>query len=111
MFRQAEGLPEKRLEENLDLDLIENFVLDGYNLLGLCSFKADDVVLDLGAFNGNSSVALARSAGPGGKVYAFEPNPVMQEILLRNLNKMNCAGATKFNPQEIRTVTHPAVAV
>jgi FkbM family methyltransferase len=91
MFRQVDGLPEKKLEENLDVDLIENFVLDGYNLPGLCSVEAGDVVLDLGAFNGNSSIALARSAGIGGKVYAFEPNPGMQEILLRNLDRMNCA--------------------
>jgi FkbM family methyltransferase len=91
MSRQVAHLPEKILEENLDIDLIENFLLDGYNLPGICGVEANDVVLDLGAFNGNSSIALSRPAGDEGKVYAFEPNPVMQEILARNLTKMNCA--------------------
>ena len=78
------------MEENLDIDLIENFLLDGYNLPGVCGVEAGDVILDLGAFNGNSSIALSRPAGDEDKVYAFEPNPVMQEIMARNLTKMNC---------------------
>ena len=90
MSRKAQNLPETILEENLDIDLIENFLLDGYNLPGVCGVEAGDVILDLGAFNGNSSIALSRPAGDEGKVYAFEPNPVMQEILARNLTKMNC---------------------
>jgi hypothetical protein len=90
MSRKAQNLPETILEENLDIDFIENFLLDGYNLPGVCSVEAEDVILDLGAFNGNSSIALSRPAGDEGKVYAFEPNPVMQEILARNLTKMNC---------------------
>jgi FkbM family methyltransferase len=90
MSKKAQSLPERALEENLDIDLIENFLLDGYNLPGICGVEPSDVVLDLGAFNGNSSIALSRPAGEEGKVYAFEPNPVMQEILARNLKKMNC---------------------
>jgi FkbM family methyltransferase len=91
MSRKAKALPEKILEENLEIDLIENFLLDGYNLPGICGVEPKDVVLDLGAFNGNSSIAFSRPAGPQGKIYAFEPNPVMQEILARNLTKMGCS--------------------
>jgi FkbM family methyltransferase len=90
MSKAVKSLPEKILEENLEIDLIENFLLDGYNLPGICAVETNDVVLDLGAFNGNSSIALSRPAGEQGKVYAFEPNPVMQEILARNLKRMNC---------------------
>jgi FkbM family methyltransferase len=91
MSEKAKALPEFILEENLDVDLIENFLLDGYNLPGICGVEPHDVVLDLGAFNGNSSIAFSRPAGPQGTIYAFEPNPVMQGILARNLAKMGCS--------------------
>src|SRR3984893_11889123 len=90
MSQKVQNLPEKILEENLDIDLIENFLLDGYNLPGICGAEVNDVVLDLGAFNGNSSIALSRPVGAHGRVYAFEPNPAMQEILASNLAKTNC---------------------
>lgn len=61
---------------NLDIDLIENFLLDGYSLPGICGVEPHDVVLDLGAFSGNSSIAFSRPAGPQGTIYAFEPNPL-----------------------------------
>jgi FkbM family methyltransferase len=91
MLQKAKKLPEKILEQNLEVDLIENFLLDGYNLPGICGVEPNDVVLDLGAFNGNSAIAFSRAAGPQGTIYAFEPNPVMQEILARNLAKMGCS--------------------
>ncbi len=37
--------------------------------------QRDDVVVDVGAFIGLYSVALARRCGPAGKVVAFEPDP------------------------------------
>jgi hypothetical protein len=42
---------------------------------------ANDVDLGLGAFNGNSSIPLSRPAGDEGKVYAFEPNPLIQACI------------------------------
>jgi FkbM family methyltransferase len=47
-------------------------------------------VLDLGAFNGNSAIRFSRPAGESGKIYAFEPNPAMHDVLARNLAKMGC---------------------
>jgi FkbM family methyltransferase len=91
MSQKIKNLPEIILEENLDVDLIENFLLDGYNLVGICGVEPNDVVLDLGAFNGNSSIAFSRPVGAHGKIYAFEPNPIMQDILARNLEKMGCS--------------------
>jgi hypothetical protein len=49
MSRKTKNLPEKILEENLDIDRIENFLLDGYNLPGVCGIKTGDVILDIGA--------------------------------------------------------------
>jgi FkbM family methyltransferase len=91
MSQQVNQIPEHALEENIEIDVIENFLLDGYNLVGICGVEPGDVVLDLGAFNGNSSIVFARAAGPDGKVYAFEPNPTMQDVLARNLAKASCS--------------------
>ena len=41
--------------------------------------------LDVGANVGAVTLALAKYAGPGGKVYAFEPGPPNQQRLRRNL--------------------------
>jgi len=86
MVDTAQTLPEAKYEKNLDVDLVENFILDGYNLPGICEVEAKDVVLDCGAFNGNSAIALGRHC-PDGRVYAFEPNPAMLDVLKRNVAK------------------------
>jgi FkbM family methyltransferase len=85
MAKKGSALPEASLEGHLDIDLVENFVIDGYRLPGVCEVEAGDTVIDLGAFNGNSSIVLSRHAGPSGKVLAFEPNPLTREMLARNL--------------------------
>lgn len=86
MAAAGASLPEARLEGHLDIDLVENFVIDGYRLPGICEVAAGDTVIDLGAFNGNSSIVLSRHAGPRGRVFAFEPNPQTREMLARNLS-------------------------
>jgi FkbM family methyltransferase len=90
MGQRSKQIPETTLEQNLEIDVIENFLLDGYNLPGICGVEPGDIVLDLGAFNGNSSIVFSRSAGADGAIYAFEPNPTMQEVLSRNLAKTSC---------------------
>lgn len=93
LLDQARSLPEYELEENLDVDVVENFILDGYSLKGICEVEPGDVVLDLGAFNGNSAIVLGRRAGQSGKVYAFEPNPSTQDVWRRNITKIGLANA------------------
>lgn len=48
------------------------------------SVVANDVCIDIGANIGVFTAALARAAGPGGRVYAFEPDPENFNILQRN---------------------------
>lgn len=93
LLTQARSLPEYDLEDNLDVDVVENFILDGYSLKGICEVELGDVVLDLGAFNGNSAIVLGRRAGQTGKVYAFEPNPSTQEVWRRNIEKVGLTNA------------------
>lgn len=93
LILEAKRLPEYNLEENLDIDVVENYILDGYNLKGVCEVEPGDIVFDLGAFNGNSAIVLGRRAGPKGKVYAFEPNPSTQQVFNRNIESMGIQNA------------------
>jgi FkbM family methyltransferase len=47
--------------------------------------RAGDVVWDVGAHAGLTTYFLAQMVGPTGKVYAFEPDEVSYEYLLRNI--------------------------
>ncbi len=90
LVHKASLHPASRLEVNLEVDVVENWVLDGYSLPGICEVVEGDIVFDCGAFNGNSTISLAAKAGDSGLVYAFEPNPEMAETLRRNLNASKC---------------------
>jgi FkbM family methyltransferase len=44
------------------------------------------VAIDVGANIGAHTLTMARSVGPGGRVLAFEPNPIVRRVLERNLD-------------------------
>ena len=73
------------LNLSLDVDVIENWLLEGYNLPGICEPELGDVVMDVGAFNGNSSLYFAGKVKESGKVIAIEPDPVTYESLQHNI--------------------------
>jgi tRNA G37 N-methylase Trm5 len=47
--------------------------------------RAGDVVVDIGAHVGYFTLIAARSVGPEGRVYAFEPDPENYALLVRNI--------------------------
>jgi FkbM family methyltransferase len=47
--------------------------------------KAGDICMDVGANMGSLSLAMAKQTGPAGKVYSFEPGPVLAGRFRRNL--------------------------
>jgi len=49
------------------------------------TIKASDTVLDIGAHIGYHTLTMAKLTGPGGKVYAFEPDPVNFALLKKNI--------------------------
>ena len=51
------------------------------------------VAIDIGANLGEWTVALAKAVGPGGRVLAFEPNPLIADALARTLRINNLAQA------------------
>lgn len=48
-----------------------------------------EVVCDIGANIGDTSITLARAVGSGGKVYCFEPVPFLAQCLIENLKANN----------------------
>jgi FkbM family methyltransferase len=75
-----------QFKQSLNVDVIENWILEGYCLPGLCEADSGDYVLDIGAFNGNSTLYFAKKVGAAGRVFALEPDPSTVEVLQDNIN-------------------------
>jgi FkbM family methyltransferase len=54
----------------------------------LQSVAEGSVVLDVGAHYGYFSLLASQLAGPGGRVYAFEPTPSTYDVLARNAGRV-----------------------
>ena len=67
-------------------DIVETFVLDGYSYGEKCCALPGDVVLDCGAYTGNTALYFSRKVGAEGKVYAFEAMPQTCEKLKENIS-------------------------
>lgn len=61
------------------------FFLNEYEKVPGFDTKAGDVVIDAGANVGFFSLRHAPRVGPNGRVYAFEPNPLVFKLLERNV--------------------------
>ncbi|MBM4412010.1 MAG: FkbM family methyltransferase [Chloroflexi bacterium] len=62
-----------------------NFVLEQYNYSDIVHAKLGDVVIDGGAFLGETALYFAERVGLHGKVYAFEFMPSNVELIHQNL--------------------------
>ncbi|HXM92980.1 MAG TPA: FkbM family methyltransferase [Candidatus Dormibacteraeota bacterium] len=69
--------------------------------------KPGDVVFDIGANIGAHTLGLARSAGPTGRVFAFEPADFAFAKLKRNL-ALNPALEARTHPRQILLAAAPA---
>ena len=78
------------IEGDYEGERVQCWVTEGYSYHSdKYTNKADrdDVVIDLGAFTGNTSLYFSEKVGEHGLVYAFEPSPATLEVLNRNLQK------------------------
>ncbi|MDL2210019.1 FkbM family methyltransferase [Desulfovibrio sp. OttesenSCG-928-O18] len=66
-------------------DIIDTWILEAYSLKGLCEAGPGDIVLDCGAYTGNTVLYFSEKAGPSGRVYAFEADPKHFDTLSQNL--------------------------
>jgi FkbM family methyltransferase len=55
------------------------------------------VVIDVGAYNGDWSVAMSRTVGKYGLIFALEPNPEIYELLIHNVRKFPINNTRAFN--------------
>lgn len=53
--------------------------------------QAGDIVLDVGAHIGVFTLAFAHKVGARGRVFSFEPQPVLFDLLIRNLSRNDLA--------------------
>ena len=75
-------------------DFCKGFASGQYLLRGICMPGPGDVVLDVGAFLGDSAVAFSRLVGDAGRVYSIEALRDQFEALKSNLTRFGCANVT-----------------
>lgn len=56
--------------------------------------KNAKIIFDVGAFHGLMSIVASKAVGAGGRVIAFEPNPVAREWLNKHLRLNKCSNVT-----------------
>lgn len=82
-FAQAQKLD--CVSDSYALDIIETFILEGYRYGNICVAKHGEVVLDCGAYTGNTALYFSRLVGPEGFVHAFEAMPDNYDKLCVNM--------------------------
>jgi FkbM family methyltransferase len=83
----------RAFHSDFDASDVLTFVKKQYFIPGICEPLEEDVVFDIGAFNGATAVCFADQVGPNGKVYSFEPVPENFESLrynTRNYSNIEC---------------------
>ena len=68
-------------------DIFEQEVIDA----AANFIKPGSTVLDIGSNFGQMAVMFAKLTGPSGKVYAFEADSFIYDLLCRNINENDCA--------------------
>lgn len=69
-----------------DIDvLVDSILLEQYRLPGTVDPLPGWIVLDVGAYKGETALWLARELGPGGRVVAFEPAASTRTVLQANI--------------------------
>jgi FkbM family methyltransferase len=65
-------------------------------------------ILDVGAHVGHFSLLSAKLAGPTGRVWAFEPNPRLFRLLLKNVEENGFGGRILADPHAVAGLTGTA---
>jgi FkbM family methyltransferase len=56
--------------------------------------RPGDIAFDIGANLGLVTLTLARAVGPSGQVHAFEPNPILQELIQKSIDRNSASNVT-----------------
>lgn len=76
------------VQESYTLDKIETFILEGYAYDDICCAKPGDIVLDCGAYTGNTALYFSQKVGAAGRVYSFEAMPQTFKLLTDNVKSL-----------------------
>lgn len=72
-----------------NLDIIETWILEGYayknDQNNICIVNTGDIIIDCGAYTGNTSYYFSMRTGKDGLVYSLEAMPQTFEILKKNI--------------------------
>jgi len=68
-------------------ELVGSFIVQQYRYGTIVEPKLGDIVFDIGAYVGDTSLWFSKAVGPQGKVYAFEPEPSNFEKLKANIER------------------------
>ncbi|MDE5833357.1 MAG: FkbM family methyltransferase [Desulfovibrio sp.] len=94
--RRALNLPKPLLAGvtpgRLDIFYNDTFVMEQYGIPA-CQCEEGDVVIDAGAYAGDSALYFAQKTGKTGKVYAFEPIPENLQALSETIRLNKAEGA------------------
>jgi len=66
---------------------VSSFTLQQYRYDSIVEPKLGDIVSDIGAYVGDTTLWFSKAVGPQGKVYAFEPEPRNFEKLKANIER------------------------
>ncbi len=78
------------LEEMRQFFYRDTFVYEQYAISGVVEASPQDVVIDAGAFVGDTACYFSRKVGENGKVFAFEIVPDTVKSARQNMLKNNC---------------------
>jgi len=73
--------------------LFHTFIYEQYGISGKCEVQEGDIVIDAGAFIGDTAIYFSQKVGANnkGKVYAFEPIAITAESIRQNCKINKCA--------------------
>ncbi len=71
--------------------------------------RIGNTVLDIGAHIGLFSVLMARSVGPTGQVFSFEPTPLTKEVLQKTVEMNGCGPVVEVRAEAVAKVSGQAM--
>lgn len=85
------------IEDANNIDKVQTFILEGYAYDDVCRAHTGDVVLDCGAYTGNTALYFSKVTGGSGQVYSFEPMPESYVKCKENLLARKLAQVKLYN--------------
>ena len=80
------------------------FKLEQYAINGICEAEKGDVVIDAGAFVGDTALYFAQKIGDSGKIYAFEPIEKILSFTKQNIKENGIDHIVEVIPKALSNI-------